>query len=427
MEGKPVGKGMLVRTRVALLAAALSLVTVEEAAAGPLGNVAPTPGAAPTSIVFKSSATRISYGGKVRLRAQLLSSGSPVKSRQVGLYQRLPGSDWQPIASADTDSSGKAAINVKPEQGATYAAAYLPAAADQASYAPSESKEITVSVIPRIGLALGNTAHGAIPGQSVHVKGSFKPALQGVQVTVRVRRNGKRVLAQAVTAQAGSFSLRFRAKRAGRYEVSAAFAAAQGLASGRSRARRFRTVYPSLRLGSRGPAVRLLQRELAGRGYWVSVNGRYGGATARAVLAFRKVTGMARTQTVSKAVWSKLARGGGYFKLRHNDQRRYAEADLSRQVLVLAADSKVYRILPMSSGKPSTPTVRGSFAFYSHQPGYNAKRMYYSVYFTGNYAVHGYNPVPPYAASHGCIRIPEPNAVSVYNWIRNGDRIYVYG
>ena len=84
------------------------------------------------------------------------------------------------------------------------------------------------------------------------------------------------------------------------------------------------------------------------------------------------------------------------------------------------------RIYPTSSGKPSTPTVLGSFRFYSKSPGTNAKGMFMSNYFIRGYAIHGYPDVPVYAASHGCLRIPNPDAVAVYNWIRIGDRIDVY-
>jgi lipoprotein-anchoring transpeptidase ErfK/SrfK len=49
-----------------------------------------------------------------------------------------------------------------------------------------------------------------------------------------------------------------------------------------------------------------------------------------------------------------------------------------------------------------------------------------SNYFIGGYAIHGYHDVPTYAASHGCIRVPIPNAASIYNWVNLGDRIFVY-
>ena len=65
-------------------------------------------------------------------------------------------------------------------------------------------------------------------------------------------------------------------------------------------------------------------------------------------------------------------------------------------------------------------------SFYMKTPGYNAKRMFYSAYFIGGYATHGYNPVPNYPASHGCLRNPIPDSIFIYNWINIGDTIYVY-
>jgi lipoprotein-anchoring transpeptidase ErfK/SrfK len=95
-------------------------------------------------------------------------------------------------------------------------------------------------------------------------------------------------------------------------------------------------------------------------------------------------------------------------------------------VLVLADRGKPYRAYHVSSGKPSTPTVFGSFRFYSKTPGTNSHGMVYSSYFIGGYAIHGYASVPNYPASHGCLRVPIPNAVSIYNWIDLGDPIYTY-
>jgi lipoprotein-anchoring transpeptidase ErfK/SrfK len=102
------------------------------------------------------------------------------------------------------------------------------------------------------------------------------------------------------------------------------------------------------------------------------------------------------------------------------------EANLERQVVVLADHGRPERIYPMSSGKPSTPTVRGQFSFYSKTPGTNAHGMLDSNYFTGGYAIHGYPDVPNYAASHGCIRVPNPDAPAIYGWIALGNRIEVY-
>jgi hypothetical protein len=179
-------------------------------------------------------------------------------------------------------------------------------------------------------------------------------------------------------------------------------------------------------LGSHGLSTRLLQQGLRQLAYVTPVNGSYDDATGRAVLAFRKVNGMARTESASATVLRRLFRGLGGFMLKYPKAGKHVEFDWSRQVLVFAQGGVPVRIYHASSGKPSTPTVFGNFHFYSKTPGTNARGMVDSNYFIGGYAVHGYVEVPPYAASHGCIRVPIPDAASIYRWIKIGDPINVY-
>ncbi len=106
-----------------------------------------------------------------------------------------------------------------------------------------------------------------------------------------------------------------------------------------SPAKRLYVVRSSAGPGARGTNVRALQRRLADLGYLTPVNGSYSGSTGRAVLAFRKVNGMARSTYAGRAVFGKLARGGGGFKVRYPKLGKHAEFDWSRQVLVLARGS----------------------------------------------------------------------------------------
>ena len=52
--------------------------------------------------------------------------------------------------------------------------------------------------------------------------------------------------------------------------------------------------------------------------------------------------------------------------------------------------------------------------------------MYYSNFFIRGFAIHGYASVPVFAASHGCLRVPNPDAVSIFRWIKIGDIVDVY-
>ncbi len=170
----------------------------------------------------------------------------------------------------------------------------------------------------------------------------------------------------------------------------------------------------------------MLQDELARLRYAVPVSGRFDQATGRAVLAFRKVIGLERVESASAGVFQRLQHGAGRFHVRYPRDGKHVEADLSKQVLAEIEHGKVRRIYTISSGKPSTPTVLGRFHVYSKTPGTNSEGMVDSNYFIRGYAIHGYAEVPPYAASHGCLRIPIPDAPAVYAWVQVGYPVDVY-
>ena len=171
----------------------------------------------------------------------------------------------------------------------------------------------------------------------------------------------------------------------------------------------------------------MLQRGLKRLGYaGFSVTGYYGPGTARAVLAFHKVNHMPRIGFASRVVFQKVFERRGSFRLKYPRAGKHVEADLSRQVLVLARNGRPERIYHTSSGKASTPTVLGSFRVYRKDAGTNSHGMVHSSYFIGGYAIHGYHSVPTYPASHGCLRVPIPSAWNIFTWVDYGDRVFVY-
>ena len=127
-------------------------------------------------------------------------------------------------------------------------------------------------------------------------------------------------------------------------------------------------------------------------------------------MAFRKVNGMARSYDADRRVIEKVLAGKGAFKPRLPDAGRHVEADISRQVLALIDGGKVVATYHTSTGAPATPTIIGSFRVYLKTPGTNAKGMVDSNYFIRGYAIHGYFDVPAFNASHGCLRVPIPDA-----------------
>jgi hypothetical protein len=269
-------------------------------------------------------------------------------------------------------------------------------------------------------------------GQPWRVRVVMQPWVEGQTATVRFYRHGRRLSAVPValqrspTGKSGMALVPFTSKLPARVEVQATHLATPTAGVLVAKPVRVNVVALHAAPGARGPAVRLLQARLAALGYVVGQRGLFDQRTARAVLAFRKVTGMARTTNASSEVFRALAHGKGAFPVRHPEHGKHVEADLSRQVIALIRGGKAERIYPVSSGKPSTPTILGSFRVYSKSPGYNAKGMYFSNYFIRGFAVHGYATVPVFAASHGCLRVPIPDAIPIYSWLKIGNIVDVY-
>ena len=267
----------------------------------------------------------------------------------------------------------------------------------------------------------------SVTGDRVRVNGRMNRAAAGESVTVELLREGKRRgRVSAKVRDDGRFRAHFRPTAASGYAVRAVHARSDTVERGQSERVRFKVVAGSAHRGAGGPRVRILQRKLAAMGYAIPKSGRYDDATARAVLAYRKVNRMSRITSVNRTIMSRVFRGEGAYKLRYPKAGKHVETDLSRQVLVLAQNGKPHRVYHTSTGTSATPTVRGSYRFYRKSPGSNSLGMYYSSYFIRGYAIHGFKSVPTYPASHGCLRVPMANAVSIYNWISTGDRIFVY-
>ena len=259
------------------------------------------------------------------------------------------------------------------------------------------------------------------------LRGTMTPAVAGQRVELAIHRNGKRIrTVRTAVRPDGTFSRRMPAGRRGRFSVRVLHAASPELGAARGPKVSVDVVEPRAAQGARGPLVKLLQRSLARLHYAVPINGSFDAATGRAVMAFRKVNGMSRRYDADRRVIETAVSGKGAFKVRHRDAGHHVEADLSRQVLALIDGDKVVATYHTSSGAPATPTVIGSYRVYLKTPGTNAKGMVHSSYFIRGYAIHGYVDVPAFNASHGCLRVPIPDATRIFNWIRMGDRVIVY-
>jgi hypothetical protein len=262
------------------------------------------------------------------------------------------------------------------------------------------------------------------------VLGKIREYVKGEKVTIELSRAGKVVDQRTVKVEpwkgtTGKFQTRFKnVKDDGSYSVTARHAAGAAQEEGVSNTEKVRAI-PARVSGKE--STRLLQIALNRLAFVSPISGHLDEATRRAVLAYRKVNRWKHTGSPTSTVFRTVFNGRGGFNLRYSEPSMHVEGDLSRQVLVLADNGHPVQIYTMSSGKRSTPTVRGKFKFYRRQAGTNSHGMVWSTYFHGGYAIHGYPSVPAnYPASHGCLRVPIPNSYHIYRSVRLGETIYVY-
>jgi hypothetical protein len=331
---------------------------------------------------------------------------------------------------------------------ACLAALLLPATALGQDVAPAEPVEPAANVSApsdraaasarrpqaTVKIRVRGLRNGRAPVMSrVPVTGSVRPFRRGQVVRVTYFLNGDKLLTKKAKVRKGKrgrgkFVSRIRLRRGGKYAASAKLPGRRRLKGDRTVRKSWKLTYPSISRGECSRAVQGFKGSLRRLGFVPGAGSCFSSRTARAVLAYRKVNGMARNSHAGKALVKRIyARRGGY-RVKHPRAGDHVEVDISRQILVIVENGdNVAEIYHVSTGAPSTPTVRGHFEFYSKQPGYNSVGMYYSTYFYGGYAVHGYHSVPTYNASHGCIRVPIPDAVHIYDQLDYGESIFVSG
>jgi hypothetical protein len=304
---------------------------------------------------------------------------------------------------------------------ATAAAAPKPAPAP----APSGAPEATVKV------KVGQLENGrAEIMQTVPVSGTLAPFVPGEKVKVTFYLDGHilfaRNLAVSKSGAKGVFKTKIRVTEDGKYAVAAKHVATPELGADSTVRKSWKVSFPALHQGECGDVVVGFKKAMRKMGYIANSGRCFGGKTGRGVLAYRKVNEMTRSTRAGAGLVQKAFAGKGGYEVRHPGAGEHVEAPLSKQVLVFAKGGKPFAIYPISSGKYSTPTVTGHFEFIRQEPGYNSHGMYYSFYFYGGYAVHGYESVPDYPASHGCLRTFIADQPEIYNRIFFGEDIFIW-
>jgi hypothetical protein len=198
---------------------------------------------------------------------------------------------------------------------------------------------------------------------------------------------------------------------------------------------------PYLHVGSQGPDVQALQQKLTSLTYMTAgVDGRFGGGTRDALIAFQKVNGLKLTGEADPPTTDKLASAGAPTAA-YSTPSDHLEVDIAKQVVYVVRGGTVANTLTTSTGSGQkftsqgvtqrAITPNGAFHVYWKIPGWHDAplgHLYKPSFFNGGIAFHGYYEVPTYPASHGCVRLPMEFADWFYdNAAPPGATVYVYG
>ena len=338
-----------------------------------------------SSVTLTASASAVTFGEDVTLTAAV----APAAAGQAVTILDASGAT---LASGTTDQHGSFDAKVTP--GANLVA--------HASSGGVDSATVSVGVRPLVTVHAG----AARLLDDVTVRGTFHPVRQGAAVTVELLHRGAVIATKRAPMDAhGRFHAALRVTEPGSIRARATLDAAD-LLPGHATTAAGITPLPDLASGAHGIFVHLLERRLVELHYHlVGVDEVFDYRTADAVMAFRKVQGLPRTQDVDTAVWHALA-DPKLFVPRSHAKGFHIEVDQTRQVLATVQDGDVQAIFHVSTGKASTPTRDGTFHVTSKLAGFSSKGLYYPSFFDGERAIHGWTDVPNYPASHGCVRVP---------------------
>ncbi|MGH2751264.1 MAG: peptidoglycan-binding protein [Actinomycetota bacterium] len=371
-----------------------------------VATLAPAAAAGETvdTVTLEAGKNVMKYGQWVRLEGRVKPA---LGGQLVTIVDRKDGS----IAETTTDEEGRYSLLIQPPKNLKLRARTLTA----------KSEFVPIKVAFRVNVSLRDVALFG----NARVAGSIAPAQPGESALVRLFRNGKLAQKKQVKLKEGrSFKSRMDIRKPGRYKAKLSYDSAD-LKRGADQSRSRTTKLPSLSTGSKGAAVRRLEKRLRQLGYYLpGADKSFGYSTRDALIAFNKIQRRARTGSVTESTWRALA-SPKRPKPRATSPRKHIEIDQTRQVIMFVRKGKVKWILHTSTGRNGY-THDGVYRVNRKIAGYSGGRLYYPSYFDGLRAIHGWPEVPTYPASAGCARIPMWSAQWAHKKAPMGMQVRVY-
>ena len=173
-----------------------------------------------------------------------------------------------------------------------------------------------------------------------------------------------------------------------------------------------------------------LQQRLTDLGFWLGGrDGVFGESSRHAVVAFQKHAGLAPDGVAGPLTREALR--SAERPTPRSEHGQVIEVDLMHQLLLVVVDGQVRYVLDTSTGAQPGTTPTGRFEVTWRVDGYDPGplgTLYRPAYFYRGVAVHGYPSVPPYPASHGCVRVTNVamDLLWAEGYVPVGQAVWVY-
>ena len=380
----------------------------------------------------------VTYGSRPTVTARLAraDTGASIPGATVHLYRKQAGeTSYVRAYKLTTDANGRVSTPTWPSKNTKWYAQNVATP----YVAKSTSPVVTSYVRPR--LTVSRAPSTVEQNQASFVRVTVSPAHPGQKVKLQRLVDGtwRNVMEAALSSTStATFAVKTGVLGTRMYRVAKAYDADHATAY--SGGFGIVTIRRTLRSGMSGADVLKVEQRLAALRYDpAAVDGYYNYDTVHAVMAFQKVNRLPVTGAVDRTTYTKLWNQVTP-KLRYPRSGSWIEADLTRQVLYVMRDGRLFRILDISSGSGELYTVEGethrattptgSFRIFHKIDGLRVSRLgelWKPAYFaSGGYAIHGSGFVPSWPDSHGCIRITNPAMNRLFPMLTIGMPVFVY-
>ena len=394
---------------VVLVLLCLLLAPVASASESPTPEPTPTPTATPPvgqTVTLGVTPATVTYGQEVTVAGvvQPAMADQPVRITLGGTQ----------VGAVVTDASGAYTFAFKPARSGELVAHLQDG---------SKSTSTRVLVKPRVSVGYGKP----VPFADVTLTVKVVPSSYAGTVTAVVTHGGETVCTRKVAARDGTATFTLPLRGLGSFPVELSLASSDGIAA-RTAQTTVKVQGSRLSKGSKGPQVHAMLVALSKLKFRVPNTGStFTSQVADAVVAFQKAYGLSRDYVFGAACWKKLETAT-VIKAKYALPSTHLEVDKRRQIAMVVKNGTPYGIIAISSGATGN-TPSGTFHIFVKSlwaPSNYDSLLFRSMGFYKDFAMHGYDPVPPYPASHGCVREPMWVAQWMYDQSWVGETVYLY-